>query len=146
MCEMNKHDLFHYPIRFDFFFAPGSDVDAMISHYPGEIKALPGYSKQPGDTFRGLAILVSRETWITEGVDLVLFDPPTKFQHMSAEEREANLGPAVSEDGVLIIHRISVQQGQPNCLSTRLRSFAEGNQKWDQLKEQYDLMKGLSKK
>lgn len=138
MCEMNKHGQFDYPIRFDFFFASGSDVDAVIGHYHGERKALPDYSKRPGDSFCGLAILLSRETWVTEGVDLVLFDPPAKFLQMSAEEREASLGPGVSEDGVLVIRGVSVQQGQTNGLSTRLRSFAQGNQKWDQLKEQYD--------
>lgn len=57
---------------------------------------------------------------------------------MSAEDCEASLGPGVSEDGVLVVPGISVQQGQSNALSTRLRRFAEGNQEWDQLKEQYD--------
>lgn len=138
MCEMNKHDQFDYPIRFDFFFAPGSDLNAVISHYHGERKALLDYSKRPGDSFRGLAILLSRETWVAGGVDLVLFDPPAKLLQMSAEEREASLGPGVSEDGVLVNRGISVQRGQSNGLSTKLRSIAEGNQKWDQLKEQYD--------
>lgn len=68
----------------------------------------------------------------------MLFDPPAEALQMSADEREARLGPGVSEDGVLVIRGISVQQGQPNGLSTILRSFAEGHQKWEQLKEQYD--------
>lgn len=34
----NKHDLYNYSIRFDFHFAPGMDVDAILSHYHASVQ------------------------------------------------------------------------------------------------------------
>lgn len=142
MAEMNKNDQFEYPIRFDFHFLPGKDVDYIISHYRAEGKALrlPDYSRRPGDSFRGVAILLPTESWETGGVDLVLFDPPAEYLRESPEEREAILGSGVSDDGVLVIRGVSVRQGECmwNSLSVRLRTLAESNQEWGELKDQYD--------
>lgn len=138
MSEMNKNDQFKYPIRFDFHFTPGKDVNDVINHYRAEGKALPDYSKRPGDSFRGFAILLAKESWATDGVDLLLFDPPSKHLQDPPEEREAILGTGVSDDGVLVVNGISVQQGESNSLSIRLRDLAESNQNWSELKNQYD--------
>jgi hypothetical protein len=137
MADMNKHDQFEFPIRFDFHFLPGKDVDDLISHYRVEGKALLDYSKRPGDDFRGVAILLSTENWEMEGVDLVLFDPPAEYLKKSSKEREAILGNGVRDDGVLVLHNVSVQQGESNSLSAKLRKLAANNQKWDELKEKY---------
>ncbi|ROW09949.1 hypothetical protein VPNG_06297 [Cytospora leucostoma] len=138
MADMNKHGQFEYPIRFDFHFLPGKDVDDVISHYHAEGKALPDYSKRPGDSFRGVAVLLSRESWETEGVDLVLFNPPAEYLQGPPAEREAILEKGVRDDGILKIIGVSVQPEEWNNLSVRLRTLAESNQKWGELKDEYD--------
>lgn len=72
------------------------------------------------------------------GVDLVLFDPPAEYLQQPPNEREAILRNGVSDVGVLVTSRVSVQQGEWNNLSVRLRTLAESNQKWNELKDQYN--------
>lgn len=126
---MKKHDQFDYPICIDFDFSPGKVVNHVISHYHAEGKAPPDHSKRPGDSFRGVAVLLPRESWDAEGVDLVLFDPPARFLQETPAEREAILGNGASDYGVLVISGVSVQPEEWNNLSVRLRTLAESNQK-----------------
>ncbi|KUI62257.1 hypothetical protein VP1G_09392 [Cytospora mali] len=115
MAEMNKNDQFEYPIRFDFHFLPGRDVNGIISHYRAE------------GSVGGRKALI----WL-------LFDPPAEYLQAFPEQREAILGNGVSDDGVLVTSGVSVQQGEWNSLSVRLRTLAESNDRWTELKNQYD--------
>ncbi|KUI65779.1 hypothetical protein VM1G_01441 [Cytospora mali] len=115
-------------------------MNDIISHYRAEGKALPDYSKHPGGSFRGVAILLPpRERWQAEGVDLVLFDPPAEYLRASPEGRKAILGNGTSDDGALITSGVPVQQGEGKSLGVRLRTLAESNDRWTEMKDQYDV-------
>ncbi|KAI8630385.1 hypothetical protein F5Y19DRAFT_61055 [Xylariaceae sp. FL1651] len=119
-------------VRFDIYFHPGSSLADIVRHYTAENRAQGSYATD-ANVFRGVAVILTTESWEADGPELLFFDPPPNF--LESTDRENILGGGVTENGFLLVRNVAL--GGPEGLSIKLRLLAENNPNWTDLDEQY---------